>query len=184
MRKYRFFLFLSVIFLSGCLQQSPEELERLVKEDPSFKQMIAARDQARAQIQLIKQDLLSRKKQADEQTGKIRADYDASARQQNKKIEQLRGAVEQNRERLRTEMERQSDALAEKQNELDGYKKTQVDVRKVLDESKGITLSKAEKQRWEEHMMMLSEKMRPLAEEIQDLKLQIRLKKQKIQYLR
>jgi hypothetical protein len=57
-------------------------------------------------------------------------------------------------------------------------------VRKVLHESKGITLSKAERQKWEERVLMLSEKMRPLMDEINDLKLQIRLKKQKVQYLR
>ena len=56
-------------------------------------------------------------------------------------------------------------------------------IESVLNESKGITLSKAERQKWEERLMMLSEKMRPLGEEIQELKLQIRLKKQKVQYL-
>ena len=177
------FLF-SCLFLTGCLQQSPEELDRLVKEDPAFKQLIASRDQAHAQIQLIKQDLLSRKKLADSQVDKIHGEYDVVSKQQNKKIEQLRTAIDQSRERLKQETDRQSEALTDKQNELEGYQKTLVDVRKVLDESKGITLSKMERQKWEERVLMLSEKMRPLNEEIQELKLQIRLKKQKIQYLR
>ena len=68
--------------------------------------------------------------------------------------------------------------------EVLGYQKTLLDVRRVLREGKGISLSKTERQKWAERILMLSEKIRPLAEDIQELKLQIRLKKQKIQYLR
>ena len=85
---------------------------------------------------------------------------------------------------MKKNMELESASLEGKQNELDGYQKTLSDVRKVLHESKGISLSKTERQKWEERILMLSEKMRPLLDEIQELKLQIRLKKQKIQYLR
>lgn len=172
------------VLVSGCLQESPEELDRLTKEDPAFKQMIQLRDQTHAQIRLIKDDLLNRKKSLDGQVEKLRADYDATAKAQNKKVELLRGAIEQNRELLKRSMEMESASLDSKQAELEGYQKTLSDVRKVLHESKGISLSKNEKQKWEERILMLSEKMRPLSEEIQELKLQIRLKKQKIGYLK
>ena len=170
--------------LGGCWTQSPEELDRLVKEDPAFKQMIVARDQAHQQIRLIKEDLLARKKQIESQAQKMRADYDAVAKTQNKKIEQYRIAIEANRKLLKTQIESESAQLADKESELEGYRKTLGDVKKVLNEGKGISLSKAERQKWEERILMLSEKMRPLTDEIQELKLQIRLKKQKIQYLR
>ena len=55
-------------------------------------------------------------------------------------------------------------------------------LRLVLREGKGINLSTQEKQKWEERILMLSEKIRPLSEEIQELKLQNRLKKRKIGY--
>ena len=184
MKKYRALSLLLPVFLTGCLQESPEELDRLGKEDPVFKQMILSRDQAHNQMQLIKQDLLNRKKWMDSQVEKLRADYDAVAKQQNKKIEQFRLSIEQNRDRLKREMEQQSVAMEEKKGTLDGYQKKMAAVRKVLQEGKGFSLSKTERQQWEERALMVSEKIRPLAEEIQELKLQVRLKKQKIQYLR
>ena len=171
------------LLFAGCAQESPEELERLTKEDPAFKQMILARDQARGQIRLIKDELLSRKKQLDAQVDKLRADYDTVAKAQNNKIEQLRGAVETNRNLLKKEIELGSASLEEKQNEWNGYQKTLSDVQKVLHEGKGISFSKTERQKWEERILMLSEKIRPLTEEMQELKLQLRLKKQKVQYL-
>ena len=183
MKRFLFLIPLCFI-LAGCAQESPEELDRLTKEDPVFKQMIQLRDQTRAQIQVIKDDLLNRKKQLDAQVEKLRGDYDAIAKAQNKKIEQLRGAIEQNRDLLKKNMEFESASLEGKQGELDGYQKTLSDVRKVLHEGKGISLSKTERQKWEERILMLSEKMRPLLDEIQELKLQIRLKKQKVQYLK
>lgn len=184
MRRSPFFLVAFSVLLSGCLQESPEELERLTKEDPVFKQMIAARNQAHQQIQLIRQDLLNRKKLMDSQVEKLRADYDATAKSQNTRIEQLRGGIEANRELLKKDIEAASASLLDKSTELDGYQKTLSDVQKVLHESKGISLSKSERQKWEERILMLSEKMRPLSEEIQELRLRIRLKKQKIQFLR
>ena len=172
------------LVLAGCAPQSPEELDRLIKEDVAFKQMITARDQAHVQISLIKQDLLARKKLADAQVEKLRADYDAAAKAMNKKIEQLQAAIGTNRDLLKREIDLAASEVEAKQGELGGYKKTLSDVQKVLHESKGITLSKAERQKWEERILMLSEKMRPLIDEINELKLQIRLKKQKIQYLK
>ena len=170
--------------LGGCLGENAEELDRLVKEDPAFKRMVVARDEARGQIQRIKQDLLNRKRAVDTQVEKLRGEYDAYAKAQNKAIEQFRVTIDANRSQLKREVELGGAALEEKLAGLAGYQKTLADVRKVLSESKGITLSKTEKQKWEERILMLSEKIRPLAEEIQELKLEIRLKKQKIGYLR
>ena len=184
MKKCPVLFLLAPFFLTGCLQESPEELARLIKEDAAFKQMIVARDQAHSQIRLIKQDLLNRKQQLDGQLEKLRADYDATAKQQNKKIEQYRASIDQNRERLKREIDQESASMDAKQTEMEGYRKTLGDVKKVLSEAKGITISKAERQKWEERILMLTEKMRPLADEIQELRLQVRLKKQKSQYLR
>ena len=180
---WRFFFIPVALFLSGCAMQSPEELERLLKEDPTFKQMIVSRDQAHAQISLLKQDLLGRKKAVDAQVEKFRADYNVAAKAVNAKIDQYRAAIAANRALLKREIDLAAAEVESKQNEFGGYQKTLSDVQKVLHESKGITLSKAERQKWEERILMLSEKMRPLLDEINELKLQIRLKKQKIQYL-
>ena len=155
-----------------------------MKEDPAFKQMVLARDQAHRQILLIKQDLLERKKLTDTQVEKLRADYDTVAKEQNKKIDQWRASIERNRERLKHEIDEASLSLEEKQAEFSGHQNKLSEVRKVLKESKGFHLSKTERQQWEERAVMITEKMRPLAQDIQDLKLQVRLKKQKIQYLR
>ena len=185
MKNERVFFLLSCLFLSGCLlQESPEELDRLIKEDPSFKQMVVARDQAHGQIHLIKNELLNKKKILDAEIGKFRSEYDAYAKTQNKKIEQFRATIETNRSLLRRQLEQNGAHMEEKQSELAGYEKTLLDVRKVLKEGKGISFSKAERQKWEERILMLIEKIRPLVDDIQDLKLQIRLKKQKIQYLK
>ena len=51
---------------------SPEELDRLTKEDPVFKQMILQRGQAKARAQLIREDLLGRKKTMDAEIDKLR----------------------------------------------------------------------------------------------------------------
>jgi len=182
--KRALFLFLFLVFLSGCLLESPEELDRLIKEDPAFKQMIALRDQAHRDILLIKQDLLSRKKVLDAQFDKMRSEYDVYAKAQNKKIDQYRSTIETHRNQLKKEVEFAVASMEDKETELAGYQKTLVDVKKVLTEGKGISLSKAEKQKWEERILMLSEKIRPLSEEIQELRLAIRLKKQKIGFLK
>jgi 23S rRNA G2069 N7-methylase RlmK/C1962 C5-methylase RlmI len=176
--------FLVSFVLGGCLSESPEELDRLVKEDPAFKQMIAARDQAHRDIHLIKQDLLSRKKVLDAQFGKMRSEYDAYAKSQSKKIDQYRSIMEAYRDQLKKEIKLAQASMEDKQTELSGYQKTLADVNKVLTEGKGISLSKAERQKWEERVLMLSEKTRPLSEEIQELRLQIRLKKQKTGFLK
>lgn len=178
------FGFLSLILLSGCLSESPEELDRLVKEDPVFKQMIVLRDQAHRDILLIKQDLLSRKNVLDAQFSKMRSEYDVYAKAQNKKIDQYRSTIEAHRNQLKKEIELAAASMEDKETELAGYQRTLADVKKVLTEGKGISLSKAEKQKWEERILMLSEKMRPLSEEIQELRLQVRLKKQKIGFLK
>ena len=171
--------------MAGCLfQENPEELDRLTKEDPAFKQMIAARDQARGQIRLIKEDLLNKKQALDAEVEKLRGAYDAHAKAQNKKIDQFRGLIDGHRTLLKQQLEQEGARLEEKRIEMAGYEKTLSDVRKVLNEGKGISLSKGERQKWEERILMLSEKIRPLTDEIQDLKLQIRLKKQKMQFLK
>lgn len=177
-------LFLCLLSISGChWNQGPEELERLVKEDPAFKQMIVQRDQAHAQINLIKDDLLKKKQVMDNAVEKMRGQYDLYAKGQNRKIEQYRATVEANRVRLKSEIEKAQIQIETQETELGGYQKTLTDVKGALKESKGITLSTQEKKKWEERFAMLQEKIRPLSEEIQELKLQIRLKKQKISYL-
>lgn len=169
---------------SGCeWNRGPEELERLVKEDPAFKAMILHRNQSHSAIDAIKADLLEKKKIADAQVDKIRNDYDLYAKAQNKKIEQYRAAIEANRTKLKNDITAADGSIEAKETELEGYQKTLVDVQRMLRESKGITLSPQEKKKWEERLLMLQEKIRPLSEEITELKLQIRLKKQKTGYL-
>ncbi len=180
-----FFLALISLSLTGCLiQESPEELDRLVKEDPAFKQMIASRDQAHQNIRFIKDELLSKKKVMDAQVEKLRREYDVYAKSQNTKIDLYRALIENNRNQLNKDIAAAQASLDSKQVELEGYKKTSADVNDVLREAKGIQLSKSERQKWEERVLMLSEKIRPLNEEIQELRLRIRLKKQKIGFLR
>ena len=175
---------LTALTFSGCLTESVEELDRLVKEDAAFKQMIVARNETRRQIDTIKQELLARKKALDEQVGKMRSEYDLYSKAQNAKVEQFRTTIEANRDQLKRELELASASLERKISELAGYQKTLADVKKVLTEGKGLALSKSERQKWEERTLLLSEKMRPLAEEIQDLRLRIRLKRQKIGFLK
>lgn len=179
-----FCLSIFLLSLAGCAVYGPEELERLVKEDPKFAQMITARDQAHAQIGLIKNDLLSKKKTVDAQVSKLRGDYDAYSKEQNLKIEKYQNAIEANRFLLKKEIDAVNEQLELKLVELSGYQKTLSDVKKVMRESKGIQLSKAEQQKWEERVLMLSEKIRPLSDEIQELKFKIRLKKQKSSFLK
>ncbi len=180
----RFTVLATALFLlAGCSSYGPEELDRLTKEDPNFRQMIIARDQINVQIRAIKADLLSRKRVMDAQIDKLRADYDVYAKAQNLKVEKYQAAIETNRLVLKREVETSSAQVGAKVTELEGYQKTLSDVQKVIRESKGIKLSTQERQKWEERVLMLSEKIRPLSDEIEDLKLQIRLKKQKISYL-
>ena len=177
-------LFLTLfLFLTGCASYGPEELDRLTKEDPNFRQMIVARDQINAQIQTLKKDMLAKKKVMDAQIGKFRAEYDIYAKAQNLKIEKYQATIEASRNLLKREMDTANAQLAAKLTELEGYQKTLSDVKKVIRESKGISLSSVERQKWEERVLMLSEKIRPLSDDIQELKLQIRLKKQKISFL-
>ncbi len=184
MKKILAVLLLAPFLAAGCnWNRGPEELERLVKEDPAFRKMILERDQAHAQIAMIKQDLLKKKQGVDAEVEKLRSQYDLYAKTQNRKVEQYRAGIETNRTRLKTEIDGAETSIEAKQTEFEGYQKTLADVKKVLNESKGITLSEQEHKKWEERVLMLNEKMRPLAEEIQDLKLQISLKKQKISYL-
>lgn len=171
------------LMLSGCGTTSPEELDRLMKEDPQFKQMILARDRARAQMHLIKQEMLGRKKSMDAQIDKLRLGYDNYAKAQNLIIEKFQATIESNRDFLRRQIDTAESELAAKTRELEGYEKTLSDVRKMLQEGRGISLSEQEKQKWEERILMLSEKIRPLQEAIQELKLQNKLKKQKIGFL-
>ena len=183
MRKL-FYLFILFPFLTGCSAASPEELERLTKEDSVFKQMILQRDQIHAQIAVIKDDLLAKKRSVDAQVDKWRHDYDVYAKNQNLRIEKYQTVIETNRAALKRESEVAAARLESKIVEQDGYQKTLADVKKVLSEGKGITLSAQEKEKWNERIQLLSEKLRPLMDEIQDIKLQMRLKKQKMNYLK
>ncbi len=179
----KFFLLCSFLILTGCSSYGPEELDRLTKEDPAFKQMIVTRDQMHSQMHLIKEDLLAKKNVMDTQIDKLRAQYDATAKLENQKIEKCQAAIDANRALLKRDIEMAEARLESKRGEFEGYQKTLADIQKVLRESKGITFSVQEKQRWQEKVLLLSEKMRPLKEEIEDLNLQIRLKKRKISFL-
>lgn len=172
-----------MVALSGCAVNNPEELERLTKEDPAFKQMITTRDRMHADVKLIRGDLLAKKRALDAQVEKMRLDYDVYAKAQNVKIEKYKTVLDTYRKALQKDTEAATLSLESKQSELAGYEKTLQDVKKVLSESKGITFSSAEKEKWQERIVLLNEKMRPLAEEMQDLKLKIRLHKKKIGFL-
>jgi uncharacterized protein YdcH (DUF465 family) len=176
-------LFVFLLSFSGCSSYGPEELDRLTKEDPEFAKMITARDQVHAQIALIKQNMLVKKRAMDADIDKMHAAYDAYSKQQNLQIEKYGQLIEQNRNFLKREMDTQAASLEAKLKELEGYQKTLSDVKKVMGESKGITISPQERQRWEERILELSEKIRPLSDEIQELKLQIQLKKRKVSFL-
>ena len=116
--KQAFLAILSALTFSGCLTESAEELDRLVKEDGAFKQMIVARNETRRQIDTIKQELLARKKSLDEQVGKMRSEYDLYSKAQNTKVEQFRAAIETHRNQLKRELELASASLERKISEL------------------------------------------------------------------
>lgn len=172
-----------VAFFSGCNVYGPEELDRLIKEDPIFKQMIASRDQVHSQIRLIKDDLLTRKKSMDGQIEKLRNEFDIYSREQNQKIQKLETIIEASRAALRKDIEAAEEEMEAKSKELKDYLGTYNDIRQ-LGRSKGITIPQKEKQVWQERLLELSEKINRLNERVQELKLQIRLKKQKISFLK
>ncbi len=175
---------LAIVFLlAGCGVNNPEELERLAKEDPGFKQMIGTRDKMRADTRIIKDDLLAKKRAMDVQLEKLRRDYDATAKSQNIKIEKYKTVLDNYRKSLTGDIDAATLSMETKKNELAGYQKTLQDVQKVLKEGKGIKFSAQEKEKWQERILLLNEKMRPLSEEIQDLKLKVRLNKKKIGFL-
>ena len=185
MNKLSVFVLLILLFaIAGCDSYGPEELDRLVKEDSNFKQMITARDQARSQMKAIKDDMLAKKKIMDAQVEKVHQDYDAYAKVQNLKIEKYQATIDANRNLLKREIDTGGAQLSAKETELEGYQKTLSDVKKVMRESKGIKISAQEKEKWEERVLLLSEKIRPLLDGIQELRLQTRLKKQKLTFLR
>ena len=184
MKKISVLILFSTLLTAGCASYGPEELDRLTKEDPPFRQMIVSRDKMHAEIQNIKGDLLAKKKVLDAQVEKLRREYDAYAKAQNLKIEQCNSLIQTNRNSLKREIEAADARLQARMTELDGYQKTLADVKKVVKESKGFNLSEIERQRWEERVLLLSEKIRPLLDEIQELKLQIRMKKQKMYFLK
>ena len=177
-------LLILVLFIVGCSPYAPEELERLTKEDPEFAKMIQARNESHTRIKEIKDELLSKKKTLDGKIQKLRQTYDSYAKAQNLKIEKYRSAIEANRDLVRREVKSLEAQLSAKITELEGHEKTLEDVQKVIRETKTITLTANEKQRWEERVLMLTEKIRPLSDEIQELKFQIRLKKQKSHFLK
>src|SRR3989338_7482984 len=92
----KYFLLGFLFLLAGCSAYGPEELDRLTKEDPHFKQMIIARDQMHAQMHAVKEDLLAKKQGMDAQIDKLRAEYDAYAKLQNQKIEKYQAAIDAN----------------------------------------------------------------------------------------
>ncbi len=178
------FFFAVAVLSGGCASYNPEELDRLTKEDPNFKQMIVARDAARGEIRGIKADLLGRKRALDGQVERLRGEYDEYAKAQSLKIDKYRDLIETSRNVLRREMETASAQLTAKEAELGRLQKTQAEVAKVLRQSRDITLSRAEREKWEERSLMISEKIRPLTEEIEELSARIRLAKRKIGFLR
>lgn len=181
LRKY--FLLVFFLLFAGCSVYGPEELDRLTKEDPHFKQMIIARDQLHAQMSAIKADMLTKKQAMDAQMDKFRNEYDAYAKLQNQKIEKCQALIDASRNLLKKEIETAEASMEAKRMELAGYSKTLADVRNLLRASKGITFSSQEKLKWDEKILLLSEKIRPLKDEIEDLNLQVRLKKSKISFL-
>jgi hypothetical protein len=179
-----FVLFCIPLVLSGCLfTESPEELERLTKEDAAFEKMILARNQVHQQVGVIRQDLLTRKKALDAETNRLRSEYNALEHAQQQKIQALRNTIESNRRALKSQIDTAEARLEAKQIEVEGYRKTLTDVRQMLRESKGIELSKKERQKWDERILMLTEKIRPIEDEMRELRLEIRLKNQKVRYL-
>ncbi|MGH7198830.1 MAG: hypothetical protein ACREH5_08860 [Candidatus Omnitrophota bacterium] len=184
MKKFPVWILLFASLAAGCASYGPEELDRLTKEDPSFRQMIVARDKAQSEIRALKGDLLAKKKTLDAQVDRFRREYDAYAKAQNLRIEQFNLAIQANRNALKRETDAAAAKLEARLTELDGYQKTLADVKKVIKDSGGFNLSETERQRWEERVLLLSEKIRPLLDEIQELKLQIRLKKQKMFFLK
>lgn len=181
----RLFVFLCLtLVLAGCSQYGPEELDRLTKEDPNFKQMIVSRDQIHAQVHAIKQDLLAKKKAMDEQVDKLRRDYDAYSKAQNQKIEKYESVIDANRNLLKREVETAEADLDAKSAELDRLQKTLADVEKVLRQSHDLTLSAPERQKWEERRLMISEKIKPLTDDMQELKAKISLGKRKVSFLK
>ena len=154
-----------------------------MKSDPNFRQMIVSRGHMRGEIRKIKDDLLARKKLMDAQIDKLRAVYDATAKVQNQKIEKYQQNIDTNRNDVKRQGETLQAQLKAKETELAAFQSTLSEIGNVLKGSKSISLTTQEKQRWEERKLMQSEKMRPLAEEIEDLKVQIELAKKKSAYL-
>lgn len=177
-------VFVAALAASGCESYGPEELDRLTKEDPQFKQMIAQREQMRGQIRAIKADLMSKKHGLDAKVLALRREYDAYARLEKEKIDKFQAAIDVNRNALKREIDAASASLAAKETELRKGQATLAEMRKVLQESKVINLSKPEKEKWEERILMQSEKLKPLADEIQELRATIRLARRKLSFLR
>ncbi|OGW92019.1 MAG: hypothetical protein A3D28_06370 [Omnitrophica bacterium RIFCSPHIGHO2_02_FULL_63_14] len=176
-----FFAFL--LLLAGCSVQRPEEFDRLLKEDPHFAQMISARDQARQEIQALKKDLLAKKKAMDAEIERLRGEYDAYARTQNQKVAKYEAYLSAARSVLRREVDTAEAQLEAKRTELKGYRETLDQVKKMSRGAKGIKITPDEKERWEDRSLLLSEKIRPLEDDIRQLQADIQLKKKKIAYL-
>jgi peptidoglycan hydrolase CwlO-like protein len=166
----------SLVFgLYGCEQIDTESINKIVQEDPSFKEVLAKKEDMDSRIAFFFGQLRDLKTDTYAKIRMLQDTFDKQKTEIDAKIAALKSELDPARAKIRQEMEDLRAAVSGKKGILRDLENTRRNLTNLINQQRAVSVTAEDMAKWQERLTDLNNQIEPLSGEIREMEERIRL---------
>lgn len=157
------------IFLSGCEQIDKESINKIIQEDPSFKEVLAKKDELDSKINLLLNQFQEAKAAAYANIRTIQENLNKQKQEIDSKIAAFKRELDPQRIKIRQDIEALTNTISAKKGMLRNLEGTKRNLTNLVNQQKTLNVPTADMSKWQERLAALDGQMGPLKGEVREL---------------
>lgn len=157
------------IFLSGCEQLDKESINKIIQEDPSFKEVLVKKDELDSKINLLLNQFQEAKAAAYANIRTIQENLDKQKQEMDSKIAAFKKELDPQRIKVRQNIEVLASTISAKKDMLRNLESTKRNLTNLISQQKTLNVPSEDMAKWQERLAALDGQIGPLKGEVREL---------------
>ncbi|MEI8175478.1 MAG: hypothetical protein WCG78_01270 [Candidatus Omnitrophota bacterium] len=164
-----FFAAVMLSFMSGCEQMDRQSLDRIARQDPAFRQVLAKKERIDSKAALLSSQFQAEKDKTYAQIRLMQEELNRHKQDVDSKLAVLKRELDPERSQLQEEGQRLASLAAEKRSSLRELEATRRNLSELIRQQKAVNVTTADMTKWQERLSALNAQIDPLKTEIRVL---------------
>ncbi len=161
--------FVICIFITGCEQIDKESIDKIIQEDPSFKDVLVKKDDLDAKINLLLNQFQEAKAAAYANIRTVQENLNKQKQEIDSKIAAFKKELDPQRIKIRQDIDVLANTISAKKGMLRNLDSTKRNLANLISQQKTLNVPSEDMAKWQERLAALDGQIEPLQGEVREL---------------